>query len=175
MKRFMFPAASSSSARAPPPADVSSSVGSAEQPATSLRSAKQPAVIRGSAANWTISASLNQVEVPKKRPRLLPAATRPRRCTRQVHYLRAVFYGGKCGSCENEHCGCACEAGQDIDINEEELDESQWIQCQCTHCGPFTGEKQEVEPPPVESSETEQQTVASSARSQQTPTRMSRQ
>ena len=43
MKRFMSSAASSSSARAEPPAAVSSSVGSAEQPATSLRSAEPPA------------------------------------------------------------------------------------------------------------------------------------
>ena len=39
----MSSAASSSSARARPPAAVSSSVGSAEQPATSLRSAEPPA------------------------------------------------------------------------------------------------------------------------------------
>ena len=107
-----------------------------------------------------------------KRQRLLPAATRSRRCTRHVHFLRSVFYGGKCGDCENEHCGCPCaEAGQDIDISEEELDEGPWIQCDCTHCGPFTEEKQEVEPPPVESSETEHETDASSERSQQKPTR----
>jgi len=42
MKRFMSSAASSSSGKARPPAPVSSSVGSAEQPATSLRSAEQP-------------------------------------------------------------------------------------------------------------------------------------
>ena len=40
MKRFMSSAASSSSARAGPPAGVSSSVGSGEQPATSTRSAE---------------------------------------------------------------------------------------------------------------------------------------
>ena len=33
--------------------------------ATTEHSAEQPAVIRGSAAEWTISASLDQVEVPK--------------------------------------------------------------------------------------------------------------
>ena len=33
--------------------------------ASTERSAEQPAVIRGSAAEWTISASLDQVEVPK--------------------------------------------------------------------------------------------------------------
>ena len=43
MKRFMSSAASSSSGRARPPAAVSSNVGSAEQPATSLRSAEPPA------------------------------------------------------------------------------------------------------------------------------------
>ena len=43
MERFMSSAASNSSARARPPAAVSSSVGSAEQPATSLRSAERPA------------------------------------------------------------------------------------------------------------------------------------
>ena len=43
MKRFVSSAASSSSARARPPAAVFSSVGSAEQPATSLRSAEPPA------------------------------------------------------------------------------------------------------------------------------------
>ena len=63
----MSSAASSSSARARPPAAVSRSVGSAEQPATSLHSAEQPAVIRRSAAEWTISASLHQVEVPKNK------------------------------------------------------------------------------------------------------------
>ena len=43
MHRFMSSAASSSSARADPPATVSSSFSSAEQPVTSLRSAEQPA------------------------------------------------------------------------------------------------------------------------------------
>ena len=43
MKRFMSSAASSSSARADPPATVFSSFSSAEQRATSLRSAEQPA------------------------------------------------------------------------------------------------------------------------------------
>ena len=63
----MSSAASSSSARARPPAAVSRSVGSAEQPGTLLHSAEQPAVIRRSAAEWTISASLHQVEVPKNK------------------------------------------------------------------------------------------------------------
>ena len=48
MKRDRSSAASSSSARARP-----------------RHSAEQPAVIKGSAAKWTISASLDQVEVPK--------------------------------------------------------------------------------------------------------------
>jgi len=77
MKRVMSSAASSSSARARPPAAVSTGVGSAEQPATSLRSAEPPAVIGDIAAKWTISASLDQVEVPKnmqthERPMPLP-------------------------------------------------------------------------------------------------------
>ena len=55
MKREMSSAASSSSARARLPAAVSGRLGSAAQ----------PAVIRGSAAKWTISASPDQVEVPK--------------------------------------------------------------------------------------------------------------
>ncbi len=90
MHRFISSAASSSSGRAERPAAASSSSSSAEQPATSLRSAEppasprhskrirsmnsaattehsaeQPAVIRGSVGVWTISASLDQVEVPK--------------------------------------------------------------------------------------------------------------
>ena len=44
MKRFMSSAASSSSARAEPFATMSSSFSSAEQPATSLRRAEQPAI-----------------------------------------------------------------------------------------------------------------------------------
>ena len=52
-------AAPSSSASARPPAAVSRSVGSAEQPPTSLHSAEQ--------AEWKISASLHQVEVPKNK------------------------------------------------------------------------------------------------------------
>ena len=79
-----------SAAQPAQPAAASSSVGSAEQPATSLRGteppasprhlkiirrmnsaataehgAEQPAVVRGSATEWTIPASLDQVEMPK--------------------------------------------------------------------------------------------------------------